>query len=284
MECLINDLPIYYEEHGSGKPILCLHGFPENLLSMKGCLEPFFQNKSGYRRIYLDMPGMGKTPARDWIKNADDMLDVLKQFVAKVIGDEGFLLAGFSYGGYMALGMAYDTDMIVDGMFLFGPVTVTKHEKRKLPNREEMFIEEGLKEFIAGEDADAKDFFFGNFRVATKETWQRFKNEIAPAYDPAANEGPPAWATDFCQNYRENGYAFTFEPDLSNLQFAKPITVLTGRLDNSTGYKDPWNMLGHLPYLTFVVLDGVGHFMQIENPHASNFHLSQWLERVSKIQ
>ena len=63
MHCKINDVPVYYEEHGQGKPILCLHGFTEDSGSMKGCLEPFFKDVSGYRRIYLDMPGMGKTPA-----------------------------------------------------------------------------------------------------------------------------------------------------------------------------------------------------------------------------
>jgi len=106
MEYMVNDLPIYYEVHGKGKPVLCLHGFTEDHRSMTGCLEPFFQDIEGYRRIYLDMPGMGKTPARDWIKNADMMLDVLKQFIKGVIGDEGFLLVGTSYGGYMSLGLA----------------------------------------------------------------------------------------------------------------------------------------------------------------------------------
>ena len=280
MECIINDLPIYYEEHGEGMPILCLHGFPENLLSMKGCLEPFFANIPGYRRIYLDMPGMGNTPARKWIKNADIMLDTLKKFVVQIIGNDGFLLAGFSYGAYMALGMAHDTSMNVDGMFLIGPVTVTDHDKRKLPNSEKMFIEEGLKDFVANIDVSAREFFFDNFRVATKETWQRFINEIAPAYMPGSDETPPAWATDFIQNYRQNGFSLTIEPQLKNMYFTKPVTILTGRLDNSTGYEDPWEILGHLPGLTFVALDGVGHFIQIENPDAFNFHLKDWLRRI----
>ena len=281
MQCMINNLPIYYEEFGQGKPILCIHGFPENHLSMKGCFEPFFKDVPGYRRIYLDMPGMGKSPGADWIKNADDMLDVLKQFAAKVIGNEGFLLTGFSYGGYMALGMAHDTNMKIDGMFLFGPATVTEYEKRKLPDSEEMFVEKGLKEAIAGEDADAQEIFFEYFRVATKETWQRFMKESAPAYMPGDDGAPPAWATDFIKNYRENGYAFSFEPELKELQFSKPVTVLTGRLDNSTGYEDPWDLLNHLPYLTFVVLDGVGHFMQIENSDAFNFHVRDWLKAMA---
>jgi pimeloyl-ACP methyl ester carboxylesterase len=282
MECLINDLPIYYEEHGHGKPVLCLHGFPENHLSMKGCVEPFFQNVPGYRRIYLDMPGMGKTPARDWVQNADIMLDTLKKFVDKIIGNESFLLIGFSYGGYMALGMAHDANMKVDGVFLIAPVTVTAHGERKLPDSEESFIEENLKDSIAAEDIDDfDDFFLEDVRVATMETWQRYKSEILPAYKVGADGALPAWNTDFCKNYR-NDFGFSFEPQLKTLQFSKPMTVLTGRLDNSTGYKDPWDVLNHLSYLSYVVLDGIGHNVQIENPEAFNFHMQDWLSRVRR--
>ena len=282
MECLINDLPIYYEEYGHGKPVLCLHGFPENHLSMKGCVEPFFQNISGYRRIYLDMPGMGKTPGRDWVKNADIMLDTLKKFVDKVIGDESFLLIGFSYGGYMALGMAYDSNIKIDGVFLIAPVTVAVHGERKLPNSEESFIEEGLKESISDEDMDDfDDFFLEDVRVATMETWQRYKNEILPVYKMGADGTLPAWNTDFCKSYR-NGFGLSFESQFKSLQFAKPMTVLAGRLDNSTGYEDPWNILNHLPHLTFVVLDGIGHNIQIENVDAFNFHMQDWLKRIKR--
>ena len=269
MECIINDLVIYYEEYGSGKPILCLHGFTEDHNSMKGCLEPFFKNLSGYRRIYLDMPGMGKTVAKDWVKNADTMLEVLKKFVDEVICDKSFLLVGTSYGGYRALGMAMAMNMKIDGMFLFGPCTVTDYEKRKLPNNFERFVEKGLEESIDKEEFEDFKNFLGESVVATKETWNRYKNEILPAYKIAD--------TNFCKKYRENGYSFSFESKLNNLQFNNPVTVITGRQDSSIGYEDSWDILKHLPKFTFVALDGVGHMMQIETPMVLNVHLHDWI-------
>ncbi|MCL2592348.1 MAG: alpha/beta hydrolase [Defluviitaleaceae bacterium] len=273
MECLINDLPIYYEEYGSGRPILCLHRFTEDHGLMKGCIEPLFRNIAGYRRIYLDMPGMGKTPAKDWIKNADIMLDTLKKFVDKVIGNEGFLLIGASYGAYMSLGMAYDTNMKIEGMFLFNPCTVPDSEKRNVPDDVETFEEEGIEEFIEGEDVENSDYFFDEAVVLTKETWSRYKNEVLPAYKLTN--------TEFCENYRENGYAFSFNSELQDLQFPNPVTVFTGRQDDSAGYEDSWKLLKHLPCLTFIALDGVGPLMQIENPEAFNFHLEGWLKRIN---
>ena len=76
MVCLIRDIPIYYEEYGEGRPVLCIHGYSVDHHLMTGCLEPVFTQMSGYRRIYLDLPGMGKTPAASWIQNADDMLEI----------------------------------------------------------------------------------------------------------------------------------------------------------------------------------------------------------------
>ena len=36
MICIIDDQPVFYEEFGTGKPILCIHGFPEDHRSMIG--------------------------------------------------------------------------------------------------------------------------------------------------------------------------------------------------------------------------------------------------------
>ncbi|MCL2286483.1 MAG: alpha/beta hydrolase [Firmicutes bacterium] len=273
MEYMINDLPVYYEEYGEGKPVLCLHRFTEDHGLMKGCLEPFFANTPGYRRIYLDMPGMGKTPAREWIKNADIMLDTLKKFISGIIGNEGFLIIAASYGCYMSLGMAYGGDMNIDGMFLFNPCTVPDSTKRNTPDGVDTFEEDGIEEFVESQNIENSDYFFDEGVVMTKETWHRYKTEILPAYR----------LTDktFCENYRKNGYAFTFDTELKNLQFSNPITVFTGRQDDSAGYEDSWNLLKHLPRLTFVSLDGVGPLMQIENPDAFNFHLKDWLSRAS---
>lgn len=39
-------------------------------------MEPVFKNRDGYERIYIDLPGMGKTKSENWIINSDVMLDI----------------------------------------------------------------------------------------------------------------------------------------------------------------------------------------------------------------
>ena len=273
MECIINNLPIYYEEYGKGKPVLCIHRFTEDHGLMKGCLEPIFKNLDGYRRIYLDMPGMGKTPSADWITNADIMLDTLKKFVSQIIGDEGFLLVGASYGAYMSLGMAYDADINIDGMFLFNPCTVPNSDERIVPDDVDTFEEDGIEELVEAEGVENSDNYFDEAIWVNQANWARYRDEILPAYSLTDS--------DFCENYRENGYALSFHDKLSTLNFEGSVTILTGRYDDSAGYEDSWNLLKHLPSLTFVSLDKVGPLMHIENQTAFNFHLNEWLNRIN---
>ncbi len=43
MEYTVKDVPIYYEIHGSGTPIVMIHGWSVDHRLMKGCMEPIFQ-------------------------------------------------------------------------------------------------------------------------------------------------------------------------------------------------------------------------------------------------
>ena len=270
MECLINDLPIYYEEYGDGMPVLCLHGFTLDHRVMKGCLEPIFQKTAGYRRIYLDLPGMGNTPAGEWINNADTMLDTVKKFIDKVIGDESLLVVGYSYGGYLLIGLAMDSHLKIEGMFLIAPCTIADYSKRKLPVKNNVFIDKGLASF-AKSPADFTDFLEAAV-IATKETWIRYKSEILPGLKKAD--------INFLKHYRKTGYGFIFECDLKRLEFNKPLFVLTGKQDNFVGYEDTWELLKHLPQLTFTVLGHAGHNLQIEKVALFNLYLNEWLKQV----
>lgn len=100
----IKDAEIYYEIVGEGKPVIIIHGCaPDHRLMMK-CMESVFQKYEGYKRIYIDLPGMGKSNAPDWINSSDHILEVLTIFIEEIIPKKDFLLVGESFGGYLARG------------------------------------------------------------------------------------------------------------------------------------------------------------------------------------
>ena len=87
---------VYYEEFGEGKPILIIHGLACNIELMKGCIEPIFKKENGYKRIYIDLLGMGKSNNCSLeYASSDKILEMLLSFIKEKI-DKEFLLIGES--------------------------------------------------------------------------------------------------------------------------------------------------------------------------------------------
>ncbi len=59
MKCELENISVYYEVYGEGKPILMLHGWPLDHRYLVSDMEPLFTHRDGRKRIYLDLPGMG---------------------------------------------------------------------------------------------------------------------------------------------------------------------------------------------------------------------------------
>ena len=75
MEAMVNGIPVHYAEHGTGTPVLALHGGGVDHREIMGALEPLFAGRPGYRRIYPDLPGMGRTPAPETVDSTDAVLE-----------------------------------------------------------------------------------------------------------------------------------------------------------------------------------------------------------------
>ena len=112
--------------HGgdSGTPVLALHGWPVDHRLMAGCLEPIFTRRAGYRRLYPDLPGMGRTPAGD-AASSDDLLAAVLALVGEELGTTPFLLVGESYGGYLSRAVVGALPDQVLGLALICPVGQT---------------------------------------------------------------------------------------------------------------------------------------------------------------
>ncbi|HUK50634.1 MAG TPA: alpha/beta hydrolase [Terriglobales bacterium] len=269
MFCDLGKARVYYETHGEGVPVLMIHGFYPDHLLMKGCMEPVFSERPGWKRIYFDLPGMGKTKSESWIDSSDKMLEVVLSFSERVIPEKNFLVIGESYGGYLARGVIAKKNKSVDGLMLICPVVVPKPEERTLPARKVIVEDRKLVSELATEDA----FEFASMAVVQNRlTWERFRDEIlvgVRAADPA-----------FLKRLLLKAYPFSFPVDLLPEPYEKPVLILAGRQDTSVGYADDWGLLSNYPRATFAVLDMAGHNLQIEQPELFSALTTEWLNRV----
>src|SRR5947209_9074038 len=135
MECNLGDFAIYYETHGTGRPIVMLPGRPSDHGVMERFMEPLFTQRDGWMRLYPDLPGTGRTPGADRLAAQDQMLDAMLVFIDTVIPGQRFVLAGLSYGGYLARGVVYRRAASIDGVLLCAPQVTTEPAQAHLPPR-----------------------------------------------------------------------------------------------------------------------------------------------------
>lgn len=273
MKCNIKGLDINYLDIGSGQPILFIHGFSLDHRIMTGCMEPVFSTIKNYRRIYIDLPGMGLSQSAQWTATTTEMLDVVLEFIDIVLKDETFLLAGESYGGYLSAAITKKIPQKVKGLFLLCPMLVPDETKRTLPKHTVPKKDEDFVSSLDTDDEDVQDFL--DFSVVhTKYVFDRFNMEILPGME-IGNE-------EFLERLRLNeNYALPYSIHDKDYTFDKPSLILVGKQDSGTGYKDAWNVLDCYPRATYAALDISGHNLQIEQPVLFEAFVKEWLQRAN---
>lgn len=122
MEIRAGQVVVNYVEHGTGRPVLVLHGAGVDHREAEACFEPLFDDRAGLRRIYVDLPGMGRTAAPENLCSADDVLEALLNFAEEATGGKAHLLIGHSAGAYYAPAMAAKRPALVVGLALVCPL------------------------------------------------------------------------------------------------------------------------------------------------------------------
>jgi pimeloyl-ACP methyl ester carboxylesterase len=269
--CDLGNVRIYYETFGEGVPILMIHGFHPDHRLMQGCMEPIFTDRPGWKRIYFDLPGMGRTRGEAWIDCSDKVLEVVLAFVDRMLPDQSFLVVGESYGGYLARGLLSKRRASVAGLLLICPLIVADQEKRSLPPRR--IIVKNRKLISELDRSDANEFS-SMAVVQTRENWERFRDEILVGLKVAN--------TAYLEQLASKGYAFSFDVDSFCEPYDKPTLIIGGRQDTSVGYRDAWSIIENYPRATFAVLDSAGHNLQIEQAQVFSTLVSEWLDRMQR--
>ncbi|MCG3212636.1 MAG: hypothetical protein FOGNACKC_06306 [Anaerolineae bacterium] len=269
MECQVKDITVYYEEIGSGRALVALHGAPLDHRHILNDLEPLFVNRAGWRRIYPDLPGMGKTRAADWITNQDHMLDIILEFIDTIAPEERFVIVGTSYGGYLARGVVYRKGAQIDGMFINVPVIEADESKAELPQPKVVKEDAEFLAALGPDEQNMRDFIVAQ----SPELLQEFRQWFSPAGALADHA--------FLERLEKNN-SFNFNVDLLSEPFLAPSLILTGRHDNWCGYRDAYKLLDNYPRATYVVLDRAGHALAIEQKALFRALAGEWLDRVEE--
>jgi pimeloyl-ACP methyl ester carboxylesterase len=266
MDIDVGGLTIHYASFGEGRPILMLHGWPGDRHLMSIPMEPVFAGRSGWRRIYPDLPGMGATKGPDWISDQAGMLEATLRFMDAVAPNERFAVAGASYGGYLALGVLHERAERLDGLMLWAPM-LKGIGKANAPEHQ-IFRHDPEVDDLLLEDEKA---WLEISVVQTRETLMAFRAAVKPGLMAADRE--------FLRRVAK-GFEFTFDPLAIDPPFAGPSLFLVGRQDNAVGYVDLVALSASFPRATLAVLDQAGHGVAEEQRTVFRALVESWLDRM----
>jgi pimeloyl-ACP methyl ester carboxylesterase len=266
----VSGIPMHYVQHGGddGTPVLALHGVGVDHREIMGALEPLFADRPGYRRIYPDLPGMGRTPAPDTLTGNDDVVEVLLGLVDAIVGERALLVAGQSYGGYLARAIANRRPGQVAGLALVCAVGEGGSQDER-PGHVVMHSAAGLDpDGILGPAmaAEFRDYLV----VQTPATLRRFQETVAPA--------APLVDQDALERIFQR-WDLSTAPE-QGPAYPNPTLILAGRQDATAGYAGSWRLLEHYPRASFAVLDRAGHGLLHEQVGLAAALLGEWLDRV----
>ncbi len=272
MECSLEKITVHYELFGEGRPIIILPGWSGHTRRTAHRMEPFFQRRKGWQRIYIDPPGHGKTPGEEWVTNQDKMLEVVLACIDKLTAGQRFSIVGISLGAYLARGVMLHRAEFIDGMAMSVPAIIAEDEKRDVPPYTILVEDETAVAELTPAEADVF-----SISVVHSRKWLNYLRTFPQV--PESENGDP----EFQSKIRENpeNYAFSFDVDNVSEPFLGPSLIITGRQDSIVGYRDAWKILENYPRATFAVLDRAGHLLE-ETEDLVHALINEWLDRVEE--
>jgi pimeloyl-ACP methyl ester carboxylesterase len=255
---------IAWTEHGSGLPVIMLHGLMGDHRLISRFTESVLASRPGLRRLHLDLPGHGLSSG-DGVASSDDVVGRVAAFIDDVLGNEAYALVGNSFGGGVARALVARDPSRVVGLALIAPMIIADHSLRELPAHEPVEME-----LLDGPEDDLRDFAEVTFRH-TKQHWDLFVDEVVPGArlaDPDAIGRISA------------AYEFSIRPESRFTTYDRPVCFVLGRQDPVVGYADAFAVAASYPRATYLVADGAGHNPHHEQPELSAAALAAWIGAV----
>jgi non-heme chloroperoxidase len=267
------DIQIYYEDHGSGQPVVLIHGYPLNGASWERQERVLLHE--GYRVIRYDRRGFGRssqpTVGYDYDTFAADLKALLDH-----LSLEGIVLVGFSMGtGEVARYLGTYGSARVQKAALLGAIPPFLLKTEDNPEGVDGQVFEGIKSAIAKDRyAYFKDFLDNFYNVdklaperISEQAWQASFNVAAGASPHATYACVDTWLTDF-------------RGDLEKIDV--PVLVVHGTEDRILPYEATAKRLPALvDGLKLVSVAGGPHNIGWTHPEEVNTALLEFLGTTS---
>jgi pimeloyl-ACP methyl ester carboxylesterase len=200
------DIELYYEDHGSGRPVILIHGYPLSGASWEKQMPALL--KAGCRVITYDRRGFGKSSQPTDGYNYDTFAADLQKLIAH-LGVQDVTLVGFSMGGgEIARYFGKYGSRGISKAVIIGGVPPFLLKTSDNPEGVDAGVFDGIKKAVAADRYAFFTGFFKNFFNTDVFAGQRVSDEVVRAsWNLAAGASAtaslacvPTWHEDFRQD------------------------------------------------------------------------------------
>jgi 3-oxoadipate enol-lactonase len=253
---------IYYEEAGSGRPVVMIHG---GLLDATMWDDQFEEFARRYRVVRYDARGHGRSICYpDTFSHHEDLHAIVEK-----LGLEKPVIMGLSMGGYIAIDFALEYPELPAALVLVSP-GLTGYEF-KSPE----FIEFS-KRIGAAVQSDKVEDVVEAFQTAWTDGPRRRPDGI----DPAVREKVRAMVLENVEDWEERSIEYRPLPlaieRLDSLQV--PVLALVGDLDMPGVIEIVELIKSRVPGAQMIMIPGVAHLINMEKPEEFNRIVFQFLD------
>src|SRR5882757_9771720 len=198
-----SNIDLYYEDHGSGKPVILIHGYPLSGASWEKQVPALLD--AGNRVITYDRRGFGKSSQPTTGYNYDTFAEDLHKIVTQ-LELRDFALVGFSMGGgEVARYFGKYGSKGVTKAVIIGGVPPFLLKTKENPEGVDGSVFEGIQKAIVADRYAFFTEFFKNFyntdvllgKRVSEETVRASLNIAASASATASLACVPTWHEDF---------------------------------------------------------------------------------------
>jgi non-heme chloroperoxidase len=213
------NVDLYYEDHGSGKPVVLIHGYPLNGASWEKQTAALL--KAGYRVITYDRRGFGKSSQPTEGYNYDTFAEDLHKLIAH-LKLQDLTLIGFSMGGgeiarYLG---KYGSKGVYKAVIIGGvPPFLLKTNDN--PEGLDGSVFEGIQSAVTQDRYSFFEDFFKNFYNADVYLGKRVSEAVLRANSTVAASSSAVASLACVPSWHED-----FRKDLANIDI--PTLVIHG--------------------------------------------------------
>ncbi len=253
----VNGINIYYEDHGSGFPLVFIHGFAGTTQAWNGQVAIFSKK---YRFITYDMRGHGQTDAPENLASytQDILIEDLCQLLS-YLKIEKAVIGGLSLGGYLSIHF-YNIHPEMTAALILMDTSPGYRTPEKAKDRNQTSIEcaavletKGIKGFIESKYSRA-DYY------TKPETMKKMNPKGLANISRGAMINP--WGLDILPNIKV------------------PTLVICG--DKDTNFLPAADYMAQkIPGARKVVIANAGHGVNINQPQLFATYVLNFLDRLS---